>query len=103
VSKSRTVISRVTYGIVERELPGVGEHRHEHRGERLGRRHVAEARVHRHGVGLAERPHAVAFDEDHGVVLDDHDGEAWNAPVGHGFGDVGVETVEGALLGRGRC
>ena len=86
--------------VVECQAAGVGEHRHEHRGERFGRGHVAEACVHRHGVGFAKLADAVALDEDDGVVLDDDDGEAGDAPVGDGFGDVGIETVQGLGLLR---
>ena len=86
--------------IVERQARGVGEHGHEHGGERLGGGHVAEARVHRHGIGLAELAHAVALDEGDGVVLDHDDGEAGNAPVLHCLRDVGIEAVQRRLLLR---
>ena len=86
------------YGVVERQAARVGEHRYEHRGERLGRGHVAEARVHRHGIGFAELADAVAFDEDDGVVFDDDHGEARDAPILHGLGDVGIEAGERLLL-----
>ena len=87
-------------GIVERQLAAIGEHGHEHGGERLGRRHVAEARVHRHRIGFTELADAVASQESHGVVFHDDDRETGDAPVAHRLRDVGIETAERSLLLR---
>ena len=104
----RELDSRLVFGhrIVERYAPRIGEHRHEHRGEGLGRGHITEARVDGHRIGLAELADTVAFDEEDGVVLDDHDRQAGDPPIGHRLGDVGVKAVEwgvrgGPLLGAG--
>ena len=85
-------------GVVERHAARVGQHRHQHRGERLGRGHVAEARVHGHGIGFAQLAHAVALHKDDRVVLDDDDGEPRHAPILDRLRDVGIEAGERLLL-----
>ena len=49
--------------IVERQPAAVGEHGDEHGGERLGGGHVAEARMHRDGIGFAQLADAVALEK----------------------------------------